>query len=293
MDVTNKIQAQYLSGLASIFNDYDAFIIDLWGVVHDGIHPYPGVVDCLNRMIRSQKSVVFMSNTPRPWTTVYQKLKSFDIALTPDMILTSGDLVRNYLQEKRTIPDIVHKKYYHLGAHRNTDILHEIQVDLVDDIEEADKLLLTLYMDEGEDTTQYDAIFDKALERQLPLVCANPDKIVVNGAYNRYCAGFFAERYESKGGKVIYYGKPHPAIYEVALKTIAEQGFSDLKRILMIGDTMDTDIAGAIGVGVGSALVLSGNASALLKDTIKPHHTEALLKEYHYSPNWVLESLKW
>ncbi len=293
MEIKNNTQAQYLPGLESIFPQYDAFIIDLWGVVHDGINPYPGTVDCLNRMIESGKSVTFMSNTPRPWNTVYQRLKDFKVNLEPEMILTSGDLVRSYLQEKTTIPGIVHKKYYHLGAHRNADILHEIQVELVDNIEEADKLLLTLYMDEGEDVTQYDAIFEKALARKLPLVCANPDKIVVNGPYNRYCAGFFAERYESKGGKVIYYGKPHPAIYEVALKKISEQGIQDLKRILMIGDTMDTDVAGAMGAGIGSALVLSGNASTLLKDNIKPHHTEALLKDYHYSPNWILDSLKW
>lgn len=293
MNVANHHPLKKVSGLHTIFEDYDAFIIDLWGVVHDGFNPYPGAVECLNHIIESGKPVIFMSNTPRPWTVVFEKLRGFDINLKPPMILTSGDLVRDYLLEKEKTDANHSETYYHLGAQGNTDILSGINIDLVDDIEKATKILLTLYVDEEEALSHYDLILKKGVDRKLEAICANPDKIVVNGDKNRYCAGVFAQRYEAMGGKVSYYGKPHAAIYQVALGRLESQGVYNRQRILMIGDTPDTDILGAIQAGISSALVLSGNTAIALNNDRSPKAIEALLEKQACEPSVILERLQW
>lgn len=291
---TEKDKLKYAVGLNEIFNHYDAFIIDMWGVVFDGVSPYPGAVDCLNHIIKSGKAVIFMSNAPRPGNLTVEKLLSFNVQATPEMVLTSGDVVRQYLQEASNVSIENRQKYYHLGAQRNQDILSGITIDLVDDIKEADKILLTAYLDEDEDLNQYDNLLKEAASNNLMAICANPDKIVINGNKNRYCAGIFAEKYEKIGGKVHYYGKPHPEIYKIAFQRLQPLGIQNKNKILMIGDTIDTDIAGAKIAGIHSALVLSGNTSILLQgNTSNLACIEALVEKYNTRPTWILEGLKW
>lgn len=294
MYTTEKEKLKYAVGLNEIFNNYDAFIIDMWGVVFDGFSPYPGAVDCLNHMIKSGRAIIFMSNAPRPAQLTVEKLLSFNIQATPEMMLTSGDVVRKHLQETNNTNTIHREKYYHLGAHRNQDILSEITIDLVNDIKEADKILLTAYVDEDEDLNQYDNLLQEAAMNNLTAICANPDKIVINGNKNRYCAGTFAEKYEKMGGKVHYYGKPYSEIYKIAFQKLQALGIHNKNRILMIGDTLETDIAGAKMAGIESALVLSGNTSILLQgNTSNLALIENLVEKHDIHPTWILEGLKW
>lgn len=329
--------------------DYDAFILDLWGVVHDGIHPYPGVVGCINSLIQLDKSIIFLSNTPRPGEGVQKKLEEFGISVTKTEILTSGDLVREQL---KTFSDDVFKhlgrRCFHLGASRNKDILTGINVEtghllhydkpyseskvslkICDSLQDADFILLTAYLDEGEDLEQFDALFKEAATLQLPLICANPDTIIMNGDKLRYCAGFFAKRYEKivndtllssfptrvtsygplasgqvegrressktyKHGLVHYYGKPYPAVYLRVFEILKEKGICDKNRILMVGDTLETDILGANNAGIDSALTMTGNTALYLAkhpDTEPMEQLNQYFSREKIKPTWILSSL--
>jgi HAD superfamily hydrolase (TIGR01459 family) len=191
------------------------------------------------------------------------------------------------------------KKLYYLGAKRNTDILAGLTVSTTENLDGADFVLLTAYMDEGEDLHQYDDFLKKAQSLKLPFICANPDKEISNGPKLRYCAGVIAEKYEKLGGTVYYYGKPHPAIYETAQQILKEQGIIDKSKLLMIGDTLETDILGARNVGIDSALVLEGNTARLLamagQGVSDPFKAEKYLKQHfekiNLYPTWVLSAI--
>lgn len=270
----------------SLAEHYEGFILDVWGVIHNGFKAYPEVVESINHLIELKKPIIFMSNAPRPGSVTIKKLLELGIQAKPSMILTSGDIVREELKPKQ--------RFYHLGAERNQDLLAGIPVSVVDTLIDADFLLLTAYLDEGEDLNQYDDLLKQGVSLNIPAICANPDKIVINGNQNRYCSGIFAEKYERMGGKVYYYGKPYAKIYERALKQFKEQGINDKHQIIMIGDTLDTDILGANIAGIDSGLVLTGNMETLLseKNEIKVRSKAEVLQrifeEYEIAPTWVI-----
>lgn len=300
METKDEMLAKEISGISKIVDYYDAFVLDVWGVVHDGTKPYPGAVDCINHLLSLDKKILFLSNLPRPGSILMTKLIEFGIKATPEIILTSGDMVKYQLAH---FDDSVFKKlgkrFYHLGAERNQDIVSDLQVSVVNDLFQANFILLTAYLDQDEDLNKHDEILKKAIDLKLPLICANPDKEIVNGDKIRHCAGVLAARYEALGGIVYYYGKPYPAVYEMACKKFKEYGINNKKRILMVGDTLDTDIKGAKNAEIDSALVLCGNMGILLaeknlENQSSPHLSQTILsvlKDQNIAPNWILPSL--
>lgn len=279
---------------------YDGYMIDLWGVVHDGFQAYPGVVDCLNQLIQEQKPLIFLSNAPRPGTVVMKKLVELGIQVSPKMILSSGDAVRHQLEHRQDEHfKQLGKSFYHLGANRNQDILADLNPEIrnleTTILEKADFILLTAYIDDDEDIDQHDELLEQAFTLRIPVVCANPDKGVIHGKRKRYCAGVIAEKYENLGGKVFYYGKPHKMILDFALMRFRQTGITDKQKILIVGDTLETDIQSAKNIGIDSALVLTGNTGALLADK-KTNQTEmdflnSLFQQEGITPTWVIPSL--
>lgn len=284
-----------------ILPQYDAYIIDLWGVIHDGVSSYPGVVACLNNLIESQKPIIFLSNAPRPGNVVIKKLLELGIHATLNMILSSGDAVRYQLAHRQDQHfKQLGKRIYHLGAERNQDILSGLNSDITEQLttrlEDADYILLTAYMDDDEDLNQYDELLKKAKALNLPMVCANPDKGVVNGPRMRYCAGVLAEKYEKLGGIVYYYGKPHKMILDFTLLRLGQSGINNKQKILVIGDTLETDIQSAKLMGTDSALVLTGNMGELLSEQKNASQSEddflkALFQKEKIEPTWVIPAL--
>jgi HAD superfamily hydrolase (TIGR01459 family) len=217
-----------VSAINNILNLYDAFIIDIWGVIYDGTLPYEGTAECVNKMLEQNKAVIFLSNTPRPSHITTKRLQEWGIKITPEMVLTSGDAVRDQLIHRN---DEIFKALngnilYHIGAERNQDILSGFDESIVkvsDILEEANFLLLTAYLDEGEDIEQFSIQLKQAQKLNLPAICANPDKIIPNGDKKRYCAGFYAEQYTQMGGKVYYYGKPDSKVFELAYQPLQDR----------------------------------------------------------------------
>lgn len=239
-------------------DEYDLVLFDLWGVIVEGGKTYPGVVDAINQMI-TKTDIMFLTNAPRPAFKVAENLQNFGMSqVVEEMIVTSGDIARQMIQEHRVslggkVPTI-----YHLGADRNEDILIEFDNELTNDLGAADILLLSLYRDEHEDIHEFDHLLEQAAQnRDLLTICSNPDTTIPKHGTLRYCAGYFASIIEKFGGKVVYTGKPKNVIYDSILQR--KKGIKK-NRILMVGDTLETDIMGANNANIHSALVLSGNS---------------------------------
>ena len=256
-----------------IISRYDAFFIDIWGVVHDGKTPYPRVVDTLNHLIATKK-VIFLSNAPNPASAVLKMLQGYGINASIDNILTSGDVVRTEISSDLS------RKIYHIGEGNAHHLLEGIEACLVKDIKDADLVLLSDGLEEGEPDNKFDVILQEAANLNLPLTCANPDTYVPNGASLYRCSGVIAARYENMGGSVTYYGKPHAPIFSEAL----ERCGLEKAAILMIGDTLDTDVFGASNFGIDAALTLTGNGS-------KWGDQLDVLGAQDNAPTWVIDGL--
>lgn len=251
--------------LDEVMDQYDVFLFDLWGVIIEGEEVYKGVVQSINEII-NKKQVFFVSNAPRPSLYSFKRVASWGINATPDMIMTSGEIARNWIIQKNlTTPAVI----YHLGEDRNSDILSDLDHKITNNITNANILLLTLFRDEGEDLGEFDELLKIAADSKLDIICANPDTIIPNCGKNRYCSGYFAEKIENYGGKVLYSGKPHQEIYNQIFEKIPSV---PKNRVLMIGDTFETDIMGANKAGINSALVMTGNAN-------KFHNSKASMED--------------
>jgi HAD superfamily hydrolase (TIGR01459 family) len=199
--------------LLATLDDYDVYLFDLWGVIVEGTEVYPGVVDVINQ-ISKQRKVFFVSNAPRPKLASFERLKSWGLELTQDAVFTSGELAREMMLASEKRLNISSPVVYHLGADRNSEILEGLDLSVTEYIARANILLLTLYRDEGNDLTEFDDLLRDAAKKHVVCICANPDTIIPNLGKNRYCSGYFAQKFEDFGGRVIYTGKPHIEIFD-------------------------------------------------------------------------------
>ncbi len=249
---------RHLAGFAPLAQDHDGFIVDLWGVVHDGVTPYDGAVDCLLRLRAAGKRVVLLSNAPRRTRLVQAGLRAMGLPDdTYDAVLTSGEATRGALLE-RTDPWFAKlgRHVLHLGPLKDRDIFEGLDLDIVGDPADADFLLNTGPDDDsGESGPEpYLPLLRACAERGLPMLCANPDLEIVRGGSRIICAGLLARFYEQYGGVVRSIGKPHPEVYDIVCPTLGVPR----SRILAVGDALATDIAGARAAGIASCWVLGG-----------------------------------
>jgi len=246
-----------LDGIAGLAGRYDGFILDLWGVLHDGEQPYPGVRDCLARLRDAGKRVCLLSNAPRRVDSVMARLDELGLPRDLyDAVLSSGEATHDALKHP---PDDFHaelgRRCLHIGPPRDDDVHQDTGVTLVDRPEDADFVLCTGIDDFDETLEDYAALLQACGEERLPMVCANPDLTVMVGDKTAICAGRLAAYYETLGQPVAYHGKPHPPIYR---RCLALLDGVDRTRILAVGDSLRTDIAGANAAGLDSLLVTGG-----------------------------------
>ncbi len=246
-----------MSGFGRLSADYDGFIVDLWGVVHDGVKPYPGVLDCLARLRSAGKRVVFLSNAPRRADTIGVALA--EMGITPefyDGIMSSGEAVHLALRDRTDEFATLGERLYHLGPPRDRGVFDTLPLREATSPAEADFILNTGPDDVlgPQDPSMYQPVLDEGLRHNKPMVCANPDLEVIRDGQRIICAGLLAEIYESAGGRVIQRGKPDPAIY---VPTLALLGTAR-GRTLAVGDSLRTDMAGAKAAGIDACWVLSG-----------------------------------
>lgn len=249
---------QYLTGFAPLAARYDGFIIDLWGVVHDGVRAYPGAVDTLTRLRDAGKKAILLSNAPRRADAVQQAMRHMGIA--DDLysgIMTSGEATHLMLRD-RSDPwyAALGRRVFHLGPTRDRGVLEGLDLVPVDRLDEAEFLLNTGPDDLGNQTevAEFEQVLQEARRHGLKMICANPDLEVIRGGQRVICAGALAKRYEELGGEVRALGKPDPAIYGPVLDQLALPA----GRVLAVGDGLRTDIAGAKAAEIDACWVLGG-----------------------------------
>ena len=272
--MTKKI----IKGLREIYDEYDAFFIDLWGVVHNGIQLYPKAVSTLENLNKLNKRFVLMSNAPRPSRNVGKFLLNLKInKIFIKNIFTSGEAALKSLEQS-----LYGKKFYHLGPNKDSSLFVEFEKDK-SSLEEADFILCTGFLDHHEDSLNF---YRKLLKNytKLKMICTNPDLIVHRGHKQEYCAGTLAAIFKELGGEVIYFGKPYPEIYKFCMKKD--------EKVLVIGDNIRTDIKGANNMKLDSLFITNGvHRDEFINLELKNY--DKILEKYKTKTNYYLEKLTW
>jgi HAD superfamily hydrolase (TIGR01459 family) len=285
-----------LSGLAEIAGDYDGFILDLWGVLHDGVKPYPGTLEVLNRLKAAGKRSVLLSNAPRRAEVLVEVLTNMGIERSLySGIMSSGEAT--YLElAARSDPFFaaLGRRLYHLGPDRDINLYVDLDYQRVAKVSEADFILNTGPVEFEHSLADYESVLQEAAARHLPMVCANPDKLVMRLGVPVVCAGAIADRYRELGGDFVERGKPDPAIYPPCLELL---GISDKSKVLAIGDALHTDIAGAKAAGIDSLLTTCGIHAAELGagwgEEPDPEKLENLYRQHGQRPVAVISTFRW
>jgi HAD superfamily hydrolase (TIGR01459 family) len=286
----------FCSGLADLASRYQGFIVDQWGVLHDGAEPYADALDCLGQLRAAGKGVVLLSNTGR--RVDFNRAQLADIGIRSelyDAVVTSGEATWRALAERRAPGFEGLGRRCFLWSRGGDRALVEGQaLEVVDDVAAADFLLLAGTEDDAR-LEEFTELLEQAAARDLPLVCANPDVVVVRpGGGFGMAPGAVAAHYAGLGGRVAYVGKPHRPVYELCLEAL---GPVPQEAILTIGDSVAHDIAGGAAIGLATALVMGGIHASLFDLERGPSANRAALErleaDYGAAPDWVLPRFRW
>ena len=265
------------NGLQSIADNYDLFYIDLWGVVHNGVNLHEKAIAVLKELLKKNKVFVLLTNAPRPNKTVQNFLEKMGMdKVLRDHVFTSGEAALNYLKKS-----YLSKKFYHIGPPRDFDLFYLFEKNKCEDISDSEYLLCTgLFDDHDKDLKFYKDLLEKHITKKM--ICTNPDLIVDRGEVRELCAGSVAMVFEKMGGEVVYFGKPHPEVYNQSTD-------NKNKKILAIGDNLNTDIKGANLLNYDSLLISNG----IHRNEIKNKGIQDVSKEYEAIVNFIQSDLKW
>lgn len=287
-----------INSFAQIADRYDALYVDLWGCLHNGYEPFAGAVSVLEAFRNKGGKVLLLTNSPRPRPSVARQLDKIGVArdLYHD-ICASGDASQFSLAAGDVGYNI-----YHLGPERDlgffdnlpAEILGENEINRVP-LEQAEGIVCTgLFDDDTETPEDYRATFLYAKAQGLKLLCTNPDVMVDKGTHRIFCAGALANAYADMGGTSLYFGKPHPPIYDLARQRLNALGEVEDHRILCIGDGINTDIRGGIGEDLDT-LFITGGLAAEETGTIdqpEPAKMRNFLDNAQLSPTYAIGYLR-
>jgi HAD superfamily hydrolase (TIGR01459 family) len=287
-----------IRGLREMVDDYDAVLLDQWGVLHGGVEPYPGVLEALAALRAAGKPVAVLSNAPRRARHAEGRLSRIGVPRDAyDLLVTSGDAAHAALAAR---DDPAHAAlgpaYLFIGPGWDTGLMDGLDYRQVEAVADADFLLAVGLYAEADPIERYDAPFAAAAARALIMVCVNPDIVIHRqGGVTAPCAGWLARHYrEAHGGRVIYHGKPDPAIFRRAAQAL---GQGEDARILVVGDSLATDIQGAHAAGYDSLFVTRGiHAEELgIAPGDEPDHGRLaeVCARHNQWPTAAIASLRW
>ena len=274
-----------LSSISELACACDAWIVDIWGVMHNGARAFAAAGEACRRFRRRGGIVMLLSNAPRPFRAVVQQMSA--LGVDPEAYdggVTSGDVTRGLLEAWSDRPLL------HIGPERDKGLFEGLAPRLTKP-EEAQAIVCSgLWDDTSETPADYAGLFGALAARRVPMICANPDMVVERGDKLVYCAGAMAAVYEEKGGEVIYAGKPHLPIYERTFAAIARIAGAAVarERILTIGDGVDTDLLGAHRAGLRSVFIAS---AVHVPGGLDARVLEALFASRPYRPIAALPAL--
>jgi len=266
-----------VEGFRSVFENYELFFIDLWGVVHNGIELHENAIHTLFKITEAKKKYILLTNAPRPNKNVKVFLEKLGLdKKMRENVFTSGEAALSYLKKKH-----IGQKFFHIGPPRDRDLFSEIKKEKAEVIDKSDYLLCTgLYDQQDQDLNYYKDLLRNFTHKKM--VCTNPDLVVDRGKKREYCAGSVAMIFEKIGGKVIYFGKPYAEIYNQANN-------SNKKKIIAIGDNLRTDIKGANNMNYDSLIITTG----IHNKEFEKQGVESVLNNYNVKATFSQSVLKW
>ena len=272
------MRTKIIEGLSQVHNKYDTFFIDLWGVVHNGVKLYPEAIKVLKNLNQLNKRFVLISNAPRPSKNVKNFLLELKMEenLTEN-IFTSGEAALRSLQK-----NIYGKNFFHLGPARDNSLFAGFDKNKRE-LDFADFILCTGFLEENEDSLSY---YESLLKNytHLKMICTNPDLVVHRGEKQEYCAGTIARIFNELGGRVIYFGKPYPDIYNFCIQKN--------ERVLAIGDNIRTDIKGANNMKFDSLFIINGvHKKEFMNMPVESY--DKILDSYKTKTTYYQERLDW
>ncbi|MFB2593877.1 TIGR01459 family HAD-type hydrolase [Paracoccus sp. p4-l81] len=288
-----------IPALSAIAADYDILFCDLWGCLHNGVTPFPAAVEALQGFRMGGGRVVLMTNAPRPAGFVRASLDRMGVPENAyDLIVSSGDAAQDAM-----FAGAVGRRVWHLGPAKDDGFFTDIPAEWADapaitrvEMDQAEGIICTGPFDEMTEVPEdYRARLMLARERGLKMICANPDIVVDMGEARIYCAGAIAALYEDLGGEVLYFGKPHPPIYDMARRKLAAMGIDPQARVLAVGDGINTDVAGAAGEGIDALFILNGLAAGHFgpdADRPDPDLLRDWLAARQQAPAWSIPFLR-
>lgn len=273
-----------IGGLREIADDYDLFLIDQFGVLHDGQAPYPDAIRVLQALKSKGKTVTLVSNSGRRSEANVERMEALGFPRDLyDHFVTSGEVAWHQLSASIGTGEA--RRCLLLARGGLTSAVEGLRLELVEKGADADLILLAGSDGDSVPLEDYLEKLRPAAERKVPCLCTNPDKIMITAAGLRYGAGRIAEEYEALGGPVEWIGKPWPSIYRFALE---RSGGAEGKRIIGIGDSIEHDIAGAAGIGASSLLIKGG----ILIEAGEQELSD-LFTEYGATPDFLSQSFVW
>lgn len=282
--MTELLKIERLSTLASSF---DCFLIDQFGVLHDGTRAYRGAVECLARLKANGKRVILLSNSGKRATDNVMRLAGFGFSPNLfDHVVTSGEVAWHGIADRAFGMPFVPGARVFLVGHDDHDYgFEQLGLRLVEEPLDADFVMIAASSAPKMPLAQYREMLADAAAADIPALCCNPDRLMLTTSGLQPSAGEIAALYSALGGKVTFVGKPHPALYAFTRNRFCG---SDLIRILAIGDSIEHDICGGSSAGVATALVRTGLAQDLSDDELSTQ-----LTAHRAAPDFVLPSLSW
>ena len=264
-------------GLSSIVDNYQLFYVDLWGVVHNGVSLHKEAIKTLKEISKKKKDYILLTNAPRPNSAVKSFLEKLGMEKEiRDHVFTSGEAAILYLKK-----NLSEKTFFHVGPPRDFDLFKDFKKMKTDMIKNSEYILCTgLFDNHDQDLNYYKILFEKNIKKKM--ICTNPDLIVDRGNVRELCAGSVAMVFEKMGGEVIYFGKPYPEVYNQSID-------NKNKKILSIGDNLNTDIKGANLLNFDSLIISNG----IHKNEINEKGIEKTSKSYEAICNYIQTELKW
>ena len=265
-----------LNHLSDIYKAYDTFIIDLWGVIHNGMALNQKAMEAVKQLKNHSKKIVFLSNAPRPSS----KVINFLLKMNMDKkflsnVMTSGEAAMHAINKNQ-----FGNTFFHLGPPRDISVFEKVKHNKTD-IDNCDFILCTGLFDEYEhDLEFYKNFLKKHVTKKL--VCTNPDLTVHRGNVEELCAGSVAKIFEELGGEAVYFGKPHKEVYKMC--------FNSNEKVLAVGDNLRTDIKGANNLNIDCIFISNGVHRDEYKDNSE---LDDLLKKYKVKANFFQKEFQW
>ncbi|GIQ78823.1 TIGR01459 family HAD-type hydrolase [Bradyrhizobium sp. RD5-C2] len=288
-----KADATAIAGLHAIVDRFDHVLLDQWGTLHEGLAVFPAALDCVARLREAGKRILILSNSGKRASSNQRRLAA--LGLPPeayDGVLSSGEVTWHGLHAREQAPFAeLGRACLLISRDGDRSIVDGADLTMASTVYEADFILLGGLDDDTAEPERWRALLTAAAARRLPMLCANPDLVMFGAAGLISAPGALAAFYQSLGGTVLFVGKPYPPMFAAAREQL---GHPPPERILVIGDSLDHDIAGGRTAGMLTLLIGSGAHRATLSQASDlPQAVKTAAGAASRMPHWTMDHLTW